>query len=288
MLDLSVVGACRLLADQIASELDATGVLEGRYSWRVKASQLGGDCLAQQWYGFRWVRKVQIPARIARLFGFGSAREQSFVNALRKAGWTVQDVDPAKANSKFPQWNVKDLHGHLSAYLDAKVSHPVYTDNEVFNGEFKTMNKKNFALLMSKKSIRAVNQEYYGQHCIYCKKTGLRYSVFFVECKDDQEYYVEVVPANDDWADKLLAYGETIATSVVRPSRISESPAFHECKYCDYMNICHYGAPVDVNCRSCVMCQAAEDGKFYCNRWSAIIPNEAAILQACPHHEPVR
>jgi hypothetical protein len=288
MLDLTVVGAPRLLADQIADDIEKAGAIPGRYSWRVKASQLAGDCLAQQWYAFRWVRKLPIGAQLARIFEFGKRREDVFVELLRKAGWTVLDVDPSRAHTRFPQWRVVDLDGHLSAYIDAKVSHPVFTDGALWLGEFKTMNKQKFALLTSKKAIQSVSAEYYGQVCIYMRKKGLPYTLLLVECKDNQEIYIEIIPANNEYADKLLHYGDTIRSTRIRPSRVAESPAFHVCKMCDFMNICHMGAPVDVNCRSCVSAEAAPDGQFYCTRWRAIIPNEQAIMQACAYHEPVK
>jgi ribosomal protein S27E len=288
MLDLSVIGTPRLLADQIGVECDAANVLPGRYSWRVKASQLAGDCLAAQWYAFRWVKKAPIPARIARIFSVGNTAEQRFVEGYRKAGWTVLDIDPAKASSKFPQWNATDLLGHMSMYADAKASHPVHTGGALVLHEYKTMNKRDFGTLQSKQSIQAVKPEYYGQSVIYLHKFELPWSLLTVECKDTQEIYREIVLPNPDYALKLLAYGEMIASSRVRLSRVAENPTYFKCKGCDFKDICHHDAPVDFNCRSCTFSRAIEGGKFACDFWQATIPNEAAILAGCQHYEAIR
>lgn len=287
MLDLSIVGTSQLLTAQIAVSHDAANATEGRYAWRVKASQLDGDCLARMWYAFRWALKPPISAKSNRIFDIGNAAETRFVKGYEYAGWTVFPIDPMKAGKKFPQWNAVDLHGHMSMYADAKASHPEFTGGELILHEYKTMNTRDFGTVESKQSVRAVKPEYYGQSVIYLYEFNLPWSLMTIENKNNQELYREIIMRDDAYAQRLLGYGETIATSKVRPARVAENPTYFKCKLCDFKDICHYGAAPDRNCRSCVNCTAIDGGSFYCDKWQKRIPNEAAILAGCGQYEAI-
>lgn len=287
MFDFTIPGAARLLSDQIAADCDEAGKIPAKFSWLVKPSSIGGDCLAREWFAFRWVAREVINERTAQIFAVGNQSESRMVDGYRKAGWTVLDVDPAKAGSKFPQWNVKALDGHMSAYLDAKASHPIHTHGVLVAHEYKTMKAREWATVSNKQSIRAVKQEYYAQSVIYLMLHDLPWSLMTIENKDTQEKYREVIPRNDVFATSLLAYGETIRTARQRPARVAESPAYFKCGYCTFKDVCHYQQPPMRNCRSCVNAEAVEKGKWRCVKWDAIIPGEKEILENCPQYQRI-
>jgi hypothetical protein len=259
-----------------------------RYGWRVAPGKLGADCVASLWFKFRWVCKGSpVPGNVARLFQRGHAEENYIAKWLEATGWTVSTIDPNHKHPKFPQYRVKLFGGHLSGYLDGKVSHPQFTADIKWLLECKTMNDKNFKALVSKRSVKAVQYEHYVQMCIYMKEHELPFCLYFAINKNDDKIYVEIVPRDDDVALAKLQTAHTVIFSKARPARIAESPAFFGCKFCDFVEICHNKAPLDINCRSCQYCEAAEGGSFNCTQWNAPIPDEAALLKGCGKHLPI-
>lgn len=288
MIDPTAPGALRLMADRAKEQIEQATTKPARYSWRIKPSKLGSECIAELWYAWRWVTKKEIPGINARKMDRGTDREKSLVDYIRRSGWDVQDTDPAKGDRKFNQWGFKALDGHMSAYLDGVGSHPDYFGGAPGNIEIKTMNKGRFNKLSSKNSLMVAEYEYYCQIVLYMDKMNLAFTYFLAECQDTQELYSEFLLPNPELALRLIAVAETVKTSKQRPARVAQQPTFHKCRTCDYLNICHYDAAVDVNCRSCVHCVAAPDGKFYCEGWGRFIPGEREIMLACPQHTPVK
>lgn len=291
MIDLTVPGATKLLAEKIQNAITASGERPGKYSWRVKPSNLGKECVAQLWYAFRWVRKAPIPAKVANVFEAGNDTEPRLMAKLRRSGWEVLEEDPAKADRKaFRQWGFKALDGHISAYLDGIGRHEEFTANVWVLIEAKSYNTRRFGQMVAK-TVRISDFEYYVQVVIYLKAYDLPYCVFICENKDNGEEHIEIIMRNDDIADRHMAIGNTVKSSRARPSRIAESAAFHKCKFCDYAGVCHLGEAPDRNCRSCVNCVATDGGKFGCTAYNQLIPDEKHILeyaQTCPHYEAVR
>lgn len=288
MIDLSLPGATKMLADQIVSGIDAATALQGKHSWRVKPSSLGKECVAAGWYAFRWAKRVNKPGKVARIFAKGHDTEPRLIDYLRRSGWLIADRDPSKIGTNFEQWNFKALDGHLSAYLDGIGSHPVITAGAEILIEAKSYNKRRFNLLVSKGNVKLTDYEYYVQVCLYMAGYNLPWTLLICECKDDGDIHVEVIMRDDETAQRALNVGHTIKSNRIRPARVAESAAYHVCKTCDFLGVCHLGEPVEKNCRSCLSCVAIDGGKFYCERWNAVIPNETAIMGACPHHDPIK
>lgn len=291
MIDLTVPGSTKLLAEQIQADITATGARPGKYSWRIKPSNLGKECVAQLWYSFRWVRKTDIPAQLGNVFDAGNDTEPRLMAKLRRAGWEVLDEDPSKAHKEsFRQWNFKALDGHMSAYLDGIGRHPVRTGGLWALIEAKSYNKRRFGLLVSK-GVQLSDFEYYVQVVIYLKAYDLPFCVFICECKDNGEEHVEIITRNDDIADRHMSIGQTVKNTRVRPARVAESAAFHKCKQCDFAGVCHLGEQPDKNCRSCVNAVAIENGKFGCVAYQQVIPDQKHMMEyapTCPHYEAVR
>jgi len=334
-MDFSKPGMAEHVAATIRNEIDDNSAADNppKYRWRVSPSSLGKECVAQQWFKFRWVSVRQVPGPIARLFARGNKEEGNIIALLRRAGWEIRDYDKrlcyikdtdtyfaqeweasivhgvdvsadpvhiaaAKARDKWMlrQYRVKDLGGHYSGYLDGKARHPIHTGGEWVLLELKTYKSRLFSTLVARdkegnlKTVQVHNYDYYCQAVQYMDYHQLPWCLFGALNKDDDDLYFECIPANPQLAHALKNTAHTIATSQARPARIAESPTFHKCKICDFTNICHKSAPVDINCRSCQHCVAefeTNKGNFRCNKWAAIIPDEKAIMAACPQHLPL-
>lgn len=185
------------------------------------------------------------------------------------------------------QWKCEDFDGHFVGFADGIGFHPELTFSNNVLVEAKTMNAKNFRTFISK-GIAISHPDYYAQAIVYMKYFNLDWCVFAVWNKDDSDVKFEWVKRNDGMADDWLRRAHSIMTMKITPEKIAYSAAFGKCKYCTFSGICHYGEPVDINCRSCIHCVPAPDGKFYCERWQQLIPNKEAIRQGCGDHTPVK
>lgn len=292
MIDFAVPGAARLAADRITAAVDAATARPGKYSWRIKPSALGGECVARLWYAYRWAAKKDVPGKLGRIFDDGDMYEPRIVEWLRSSGWTIQDKDPSKIGTKFEQWNFKALDGHVSSYLDGIAMHPEFTGGVWALLECKSANKRRFGLLVSKKSVKLADFKEYTQLCIYMEALNLPFAVYVRVCKDDADLYVELVPRDPETAERALRIALTVRDSRARPARITETPSYHVCKNeCDFVGVCHLGEPSDRNCRSCTNSVPIEKGKFGCNAFSEVIPNEKHIIEfakTCPHYQAIR
>lgn len=255
-----------------------------RYSTRISPSGLGDECVAELWYKWRWaVEPKPADGRMARYNSRGDKNEADVIAWLRGTGWTVRDIDPETGR----QYAVSDLNGHLYGELDGIASHPTLTNGIEILLEFKYVNYKRFAGLTTKALIEA-DIKYYSQVCTYMYYRDLPACMFIPASRNDEDFKPIIIPRDDTQVALLLDKAKTIMHSKTRPARIAESPAFFKCKFCDMAGVCHHNQPVAINCRSCLHCVPAENGKFACERWGAVIPNKEAVLKACPQHNPVK
>lgn len=287
MIDLSAPGALALAAEQIKFDIDEAGALPARFHWRIKPSSLGGECVARIWYSWRWASRQVTPGRLARTFDRGNEAEKRMVAYIRKGGWTVHEVDPARVGKAKKQFKAKALGGHLASFLDGICSHERHTNFEQWLLELKTMAKGRFNQLAAK-SVHQKENTYYTQLQIYLHLFQLPYCLFVAECTEDQEIYIEVIPYNREAAERALELAGIIMTSNIRPARIAQTPTFGMCKKCEHAGVCHLGEPVAKNCRSCLHVKPVEDGRFWCTGWNCAIPGEAEMLAGCPNHEGIK
>lgn len=288
MIDLRVPGALTMVADQIKADIDEAGELPARFSWRIKPSSLGGECVARIWYAWRWAAKRTTPGRLARTFDRGNEAEARMVAYIRKGGWMIMDEDPNRQHLKKKQYKARALRKHLASFIDGICKHEQHTENAVWLLELKTMARGRFNQLVAKRSVQSKENQYYTQLQIYMHLMQLACCLFVAECTEDQEIYIEVIPYNAEVALRALELGGIVMTSNIRPARIAETPAFGMCKGCEFLGVCHLGENIEKNCRSCLHVEPIDDGKFKCNRWNATIPGEAEMLAGCSEHEGVK
>lgn len=288
-IDVYAPGGAKYFASTLRNEIndESAAASPPKFSWRIQPSALGDDCVALLWFKFRWVAKKQVEGRMARLFQRGHDEEAKLVALLQRNGWVVKDVDPARADKDIKQWNVRDFSGHLSAYLDAKLSHEVKTNGVEILGEFKTFNTKRFKA-WREKGVKISDPKYYTQACLYMFYQDLPWCLMIGVNKDDDDIDFEVILRDDAAARDAIRKGETIINSQSRPPRIAENPAFFKCKTCDFQAVCHYNAPVLKNCRSCEFAMPVEGGEWFCShpQNGLNIPKEV-IPEGCHLHNPI-
>jgi hypothetical protein len=224
------------------------------------ASQIGKSCERALWYDFRWITPARFPGRILRLFETGQLEEARLVRNLRRTGATVLDVDPETGR----QWRVEAHGGHFGGSLDAVALGLIEAPRTWHVVEFKTHSAKSFRELAAK-GVAEAKPQHAAQMQVYMHLTGLTRALYIAVCKDNDELHVERVTADHDMGERLLAKAKRVIDAQRPPARISEDPAWFECRFCDHHDVCHRGGSASHTCRSCMHSTPIEGG-WHCGR----------------------
>lgn len=285
--DINAPGQAALLARRIKDDIDAycaTTYDDGPRK-HLGASLIGRECARELWYVFRWCFHKKHDGRQQRLFNRGHREEARFVEWLRGIGFTVYETDE-NGNQHRASGMAK---GHFGGSLDGisilPARYGVKGVAAVLN-EFKTSGTGHKFAALQKNGVKVEKPEHWAQMCTYGRKYGFEWAVYMSINKNDDDLHVEVVKLDWSFAEDLERKAEAIVFSQDPPKRLSESAAFSKCKFCDMYRICHEKAQIDRNCRSCKSAVPVDDGKWQCQKWNAIIPDEA-IPQACSEYEAI-
>lgn len=258
-----------------------------------------------------------------RLFARGQREEAQFVALLRKIDVEVREfserlvyhpshgqyalvpwdetgpVDPelenvsdseehmilaAKQGVKPKQWRILDVDGHFGGSLDGiGRNFPDLAGDGLL--EFKTHNTKSFVHLVAN-GVRIAKPEHWAQMQIYMHKRELQFAIYGAVNKNDNDLWWEYVEYDPKIGPKLLEKAKRIIHAKKPPERISNSPAWHACKYCDYNRICHFAEPLLKNCRTCQNSVPASDGQWFCSHWKNTIPVDF-MTKGCDEYKPI-
>ena len=248
------------------------------------ASVLGHACARKVWYDFRWAHNVLHTGRILRLWERGHREEEQFIRCLRRIGFEVSDVD--QDTGKQPVFS--DHNGHFGGSRDALI----WTEGNLFGlkgdglSEFKTYGDKYFNQLKAK-GVLTYSLSHFVQMQIYMHYFNLKWALYLAVNKNTDELYDEIILYAEEVALRYVDRAKAIIESQEAPPKIHDSESWWMCRMCDYRSVCHRGTTPDKNCRSCVFAQPVEDGKWRCNRFGSIIP-EDFLPQGCGEWIPLR
>lgn len=199
------------------------------------------------------------------------------------------------------QWSFKDHAGHFSGHSDGKIRFVPGQDefvpfDEWIGFECKTHSSKSFSELVGSaewrkmwlanpalnfpgKAVAGAKPEHVIQAQHYMHHLGLRLTLYAAVNKDTDDIHFEFIVYDPAFHVK----GESIIREVIHsprhPKRISSTPSWFKCKMCDHRRTCHFGDPMQKNCRTCIFSRAVEDGNWRCQKWNdAIIPREAQLV----------
>jgi hypothetical protein len=174
------------------------------------------------------------------------------------------------------QIRIYGCQDHFAGSLDALIELPKrynIVQDVLFLGEYKTQATQKFPQLVEQ-GVVIKKYEHWCQQCVYGYKLGLDYGVYIVVNKNDDDLHIEVVKLDHYLAKELENKAEKIIFSQVPPVKISASPDYFDCNWCDYKQVCWFGKEADVNCRSCARCKPVEKGQWFCNYYNSIVPKE--------------
>lgn len=241
-------------------------------------SEIGEPCMRQLYYKFRWCFFQEFDGRMLRLFKRGHREEERYISYLEGIGCKV---DRLEGNGK--QFRVSGVMGHYGGSCDGRVITPWLPDKMLL--ECKTHNTKSFCKYISE-GLHKSKPMHYDQMCGYGWKMDLHYGIYFPENKNDDEIKVSVVRLDHQRGMQLERKAEEIITAKEPPPKISENPAFFNCKFCEAVDICHKGKIPLKNCRSCRLSTPVENAEWHCSRFNSNIPNEY-ISVGCDGWTPI-
>jgi hypothetical protein len=248
------------------------------YRDHLGASGIGGSCERAIWYGWRWATRARHTGRLLRLFDTGNLAEARFVSDLRRIGVTVMDVDPANGR----QWTLRDASGHFGGSMDAVAIGFPEAPKTWHVVEMKTHSAKSFAKLKAE-GVEASKPLHWAQMQAYMHLAGLDRAFYLAVNKDTDELFQERVRYDAEAALRLVARADRIIASAVPPARITNDPAWWECRFCPHNAACHSDAVPERHCRSCLHSSPTANGTWTCERQRMPLPLRQQ-RQGCSAH----
>lgn len=252
------------LADKTLAAIDAATLRQADDGLRphLGASLIGRPCARALWYSFRWATAPRHEPRMLRLFARGQREEEYLAALLRSAGVTVVTVDPSTGQ----QWRFGS--GHFGGSMDGACVGLPEAPKTWHVLEFKTHSAKSFNELTAK-GVQAAKPEHYAQMQCYMAWTGMQRALYMAVCKDDDRLHLERVDYDADAAEALFAKAQRVIDAAEPPPRVSDDPAWYECKWCDYADLCHGQAVPVPHCRTCLHATPEPNGTWSCARHQA-------------------
>lgn len=269
-LSLDAPGVAKKIAERILKEIDQYCVqtYDGGHRTHLGASLIGRSCKRYLWYVFRWCKHVQHDGRKQRLFNRGHREEARFIEWLEGIGFKVwfedRDAQPDE-NGNYPQYRISDCNGHFGGSLDGIAQFPPgWGIDEPVLLEFKTNGTGQGFNKLVDNGMVIEKKDHFAQTSTYGFKYQFRFVLYLNINKNDDSLHIEVAKLDWNLGQQLIAKAGQIIGSQTPPPKLSENPTFQECRYCDMRDICHEGASVERNCRSCIHATPIENAQWHC------------------------
>ena len=278
MLDLTIAVNCKTVANQIKADIDeyCATAYDGGHREHLGASIIGHVCSRYLFNTFRWVKHTKHSGRMQRLWNRGHKEEARFIEWLRGIGFEVRDLTP-DGN----QQRIKAVMGHFGGSLDGQATPPAkYNIFEEMLLEFKTQGTGSGFEKLKSEGVQKTKPQHYAQMCTYGKYYKIRYALYCCINKNDDDLHIEIVALNWQVAEQLETKADDIIRATIPPEKFAFSEAVFECKYCDFVGLCHRGEQAEKNCRSCINSVAIGESKWYCKLYNNTIP-EDFIAKGC-------
>ena len=231
----------------------------------------GGYCPRRQWYGWLWAGPRRIPARGLRAIDDG-VRGEAVIAARIQASpvGSLLTRDPETGR----QFEVVDAGGHVAGHMDGVVyGHPaapktphVWECKVVNEAKFKKF-KKIKADEGEKQTLRTWDFVYWVQAQLYMLHGGFKRhwtTVGSAGCRDWDSCRTEFVRDEAEYFAERMR--DMVANVGEMPERVAESPKAPACMWCDFKDICHAGAEVAHNCRTCEFSKPVDGPQWLCTK----------------------
>lgn len=261
-------------------------------------SGIGQTCRRRLWMDFRWCSPSSFDAATLKRFEDGHTGEAIMATRLKMvAGINLRTVDRRTGR----QFACVDHGGHFRGHLDGKIVGLFQADVTDHVWEHKQVDGKKFQALErlkkgkgEKKALAAWDGVYHAQACVYMHYTDMTRHYLTCSTPGGRETTSVRTKANPAVAARLVDKALEIIQADHPPEKISQDPAWWQCKMCHHHPICHGQAVSEVTsreipevtCRSCCHATAemSGDGDWSCALWPhGPIPLDAQRA-GCPRH----
>jgi hypothetical protein len=188
---------------------------------------------------------------------------------------------------EFPQYRISDIMGHFGGSLDGIATFPPgWGIDEPVLLEFKTSGTGSKFTKLADNKMPVEKPDHFAQTSTYGYKYKFRFVLYFCINKNDDDLHIEVAKLDWNLGENMISKAGLIITSQTPPPKLSESPTFQDCRYCDMRDICHEGASIERNCRSCEFATPVDGGQWQCSVHNGIIPLDF-IPTGCPQYKAI-
>ena len=174
------------------------------------------------------------------------------------------------------QFRISGAMGHYGGSLDgmckAPAKYELWEDIIILN-EFKTNGTGAAFDKVDKEGVQKSKPRHFSQMSQYAWHYKLRYGLYLIENKNDSSIIIKIVELDWNLGQQLEKKAEAIILAKEPPPRISENPAFFNCKFCHQKDICHNGEIPEKNCRSCRNSMPTENATWTCSM-HGLIPSD--------------
>ena len=226
-------------------------------------SSLGNECVRQQWYGFRWVKKIKAVPGV-------EMQTQDAKDPTRQIGW-------------------KDFGGHLRGHADGILTGLKQAPKTKHLWECKAVNDKKFAKLEKlkaadeKSALSIWDPTYYAQQVLYMDYEGLTRSWMTTVTPGGRKQIGVRTEANPAEAMKLKAKAERIIFSEEAPEPFSTVDKAPPCLFCDHKELCRGREAAERNCRTCAHVTPEKDGTWSCARFKHTLDYDMQTVGCISH-----
>jgi hypothetical protein len=277
------------LEDPTLRAVDA--VMESQQEARARpylgASVIGDGCERKLWLSFRWVKRGFIEAAGLRRINDGHRGEQ-VVAALLKA---VPSVDLSTEKEPGVQHSFESIGGHFRGNCDGLLTGLLQDPETLYVWECKVVNETKYKKLISLKASKGEGEAlkhwdyvYYAQAQIYMHFFEATKHYLTAASPGVRDLSSVVTEYNKDEAEKLIEKAKRVIFSPRPFLKISNDPAWHECKYCTFHSMCHeQDMPRQKSCRTCLHSSPLKTGGWKCDWHNKDLSTEDQ-QRGCEHH----
>lgn len=228
--------------DAVDAALERRGASQSPRTY-LGMSSIGHPCGRKLWYDYHQPKQPSFDAATLRRFEDGHRGEDLMAERLRMVdGVTLMTVDPETGR----QWAYSDHGDRFGGHADGKIVGLLQAPKTWHIWEHKCVNDKKWAELNDlkrdqgeKHALRAWDAVYYAQAVLYMHYSGL--SRHYLTCSTPGERDTTSVRTDADpvHAAELINKAERILNARAPLARLSNDPAWWQCRFCDRNEECH-------------------------------------------------
>lgn len=236
------------------------------------ASEIGEECDRKLWFSFRWAQQRKRDGRMIRLLQRGKDEEAKMIADLRALGYELRGCETRISGSD----------GHFGGTLDGVLRGIPAAPATWHVLELKTANDKNWRELC-KHGVQQAMPVHYAQVQVYMHGARLDRALYLAVNKNDDSIYEERIPLDQVFAQRMFDRADRIIRRQTTPERISDDPAWYQCKMCHFHPICHEEVLPERPCRTCLHSALGLEGRWLCHKHQVAL-DEKDQKAGCPDH----